>query len=70
MSKCSKCEKEITGATYLLPDQPDRAWCSTECRNSQIIPFSQRDKEKAGVNVANHTPMLNLNPKRKITFED
>lgn len=47
--KCSACQIEITGATYLLPDQPEGAWCSTECRNSQVIPISQKDKQNANV---------------------
>jgi hypothetical protein len=46
MMRCSACQKEITGATYLLPDQPGQ-WCSTECRNSEIIPFAPTEYQKS-----------------------
>jgi hypothetical protein len=42
---CSTCRKEITGAVFLLADQPTRSWCGEICRNEQIIPFHNKEKE-------------------------
>jgi hypothetical protein len=36
---CGTCRKEITGAVFLLADQPTQRWCSELCRNKQIVPF-------------------------------
>ena len=42
--KCNACKKEITGVAYLLFPEQKGEWCSTECRNSQIVPFKKDAK--------------------------
>ena len=44
MAACNTCREPISGAGYLMAEQPGE-YCSTDCRNAQITPFAGKPKQ-------------------------